>query len=56
MRECYSCRENDRSWSTSLSYRCTTKSCENYVDIPYDVCYVIKKENNEYDECFMKYF
>jgi hypothetical protein len=55
MRECYSCKENERSWSTSLSYRCKSKSCENYIDISYRVCSVIK-EDNEYDECFMKYF
>ena len=53
MRECYSCKENDRSWSLSLNYRCKTKTCENYIDISYEVK---KEEENEYDECFMKYF
>lgn len=51
MRECYSCRENDRSWSLSLYYKCKSKFCENYyVEIKYT------DDKNEYDECFLKYF
>ena len=52
MRECYSCRENDRSWSLSLTYRCIKKWCENYLDLEP----ITKEDDNEYNECFMKYF
>lgn len=31
MRECYDCRENDRSYSLSLYYKCTNECCFNYI-------------------------
>ena len=30
---CSDCKENDRSWSTSLHYRCNNEKCENCFDV-----------------------
>lgn len=38
MRECSDCRENDRSFSFSLYYKCQNNHCENYSE---PLCIVI---------------
>lgn len=44
MKECYQCKEQNRSWSNRMDYKCKNKCCENYI-IKYYPLFYIKKGN-----------
>ena len=34
MRECIDCKENNKSFSITLQYKCANNHCENFIKVP----------------------